>query len=142
MRNRALIARWVYERGRDAGIVSLVRREGKTYVEIADYEALRRLFGELLAEVQRIKSEGDFEGARLLVETYGVKVDPALHDEVLRRYERLDLSPYKGFINPRYTATFDEAGRVTGVTVDYTEKYDEQMLRYSRDYNTLPDVND
>ena len=142
MRNRALIARWVYERGRDTGIVELVRREGKTYVHIGDYAALRGLFGELLAEVQRVKSEGDFEGARHLVETYAVQVDPVLHAEVLERYARLDLSPYKGFINPRYTAVRGADGQITDVTLDYTEKYDEQMLRYSRDYHTLPDVNE
>lgn len=142
MRNRALIAGWAYERGRETGVVELVSRNGKTYVRIGDYAALRGLFGELLAEVQRIKSEGDFRSARRMVETYGVKVDPTLHAEVLERYARLDLLPYKGFINPKYTAVYDAAGNVTDVTVDYTEKYDEQMLRYSRDYNTLPDVND
>lgn len=142
MRNRALIARWVYERGAASGVVGLVRRDGKTYVRIGDYAALRGLFGELLAEVQRIKSEGDFAAARRLVETYAVKVDPALHAEVLERYARLDLSPYKGFINPRYTAVRGADGEITDVRLDYTEKYDEQMLRYSRDYHTLPDVNE
>lgn len=142
MRNRALIARWALEQGRDAKVVELVRRRGKTYVRINDYAALRQLFGRLLAEVQRIKSEGDYQAARRLVEDYGVSVDPELHREVLARYERLHLSPYKGFINPVYRAERDAEGRITDVTVDYTEAYDAQMLRYSRDYATLPLVND
>lgn len=142
MRNRALIARWAYEHGKDKKVVELVKRDGKTYVQINDYPALRRLFGELLAEVQRIKSEGDFEAARRLVEDYGVKVDPQLHAEILARYEKLHLSPYKGFINPVYTAVKDSEGRITDVRVSYDEPYDQQMLRYSRDYNTLPDIND
>ena len=123
-------------------MVELVRRRGKTYVRINDYAALRQLFGRLLAEVQRIKSEGDYQAARRLVEDYGVSVDPQLHREVLARYERLHLSPYKGFINPVYRAVRDAGGRITDVTVDYTEAYDAQMLRYSRDYATLPLVND
>ena len=110
-------------------------------MKINDYPALRRLFAELLAEIQRIKSEGDFEAARDLVENYGVKIDPVLHQEILQRYETLHLSPYKGFINPVYHAVFDENGQVADVTVTYDETYDEQMLRYSRDYNNLPDVN-
>ena len=142
MRNRALIARWAYEHGKDKKVVELVKRDGKTYVQINDYPALRRLFGELLAEVQRIKSEGDFEAARRLVEDYGVKVDPQLHAEILARYEKLHLSPYKGFINPVYTAVKDSEGRITDVRVNYDEPYDQQMLRYNRDYNTLPDIND
>lgn len=141
MRNRALIARWAYEKGRSQNVVELIQKQGKTYVKINDYPALRRLFAELLAEIQRIKSEGDFEAARDLVENYGVKIDPVLHQEILQRYETLHLSPYKGFINPVYHAAFDENGQVTDVTVTYDETYDEQMLRYSRDYNNLPDVN-
>lgn len=141
MRNRALIARWAYEKGRSQNVVELIQKQGKTYVKINDYPALRRLFAELLAEIQRIKSEGDFEAARDLVENYGVKIDPVLHQEILQRYETLHLSPYKGFINPVYHAAFDENGRVVDVTVTYDETYDEQMLRYSRDYNNLPDVN-
>lgn len=141
MRNRALIARWAYEKGRSQNVVELIQKQGKTYVKINDYPALRRLFAELLAEIQRIKSEGDFEAARDLVENYGVKIDPVLHQEILQRYETLHLSPYKGFINPVYHAAFDENGQVTDVTVTYGEAYDEQMLRYSRDYNNLPDVN-
>lgn len=142
MRNRALIARWVLEHGKDRNVTELVKRKGKTYVRINDYEAMRHLFGELLAEIQRIKSEGDYAAARRLVEDYGVQVDPELHREILTRYERLHLSPYKGFINPVYTAVRDAEGNITDVTVSYGEAYDDQMLRYSRDYNTLPDVNE
>lgn len=141
MRNRQLIARWAYEHGKENNVVELIKRDGKTYVQINDYEALRGLFGELLAEIQRIKSTGDFEAARAIVEEYAVNVDADLHKEILERYATLNLAPYKGFINPVYTATYDEAGNITKVTLDYTEKYDEQMLRYSRDYNFLPDVN-
>ena len=141
MRNRALIARWAYEKGRSQNVVELIQKQGKTYVKVNDYPALRCLFAELLSEIQRIKSEGDFGAARDLVENYGVKIDPVLHREILQRYETLHLSPYKGFINPVYHAAFDENGRVTDVTVSYDEAYDEQMLRYSRDYNDLPDVN-
>lgn len=141
MRNRALIARWALEKGTDRKVVELVKKKGKTFVKINDYDALRGLFGRLLAEIQRIKSEGDYEAARRLVEGYGVSVDPVLHKEILARYERLHLSPYKGFINPVYRAAFDAEGNVTDVTVDYSEAYDAQMLRYSRDYSPLPDVN-
>lgn len=142
MRNRALIAHWCYEQGRADNVVEMVRRDGKTYVQINDYAALRRLFGRLLAEIQRVKSEGDYLGAQALVEQYGVRVDPELHREVLDRYQRLDLAPYKGFINPVYTAVRDQQGHITDVTVRYDEAYDAQMLRYSRDYETLPLVND
>lgn len=142
MRNRSFIAHWALEHGRKEHVVELVKKKGKTYVRINDYAKLRDLFGELLAEVQRIKSEGDYAAARNLVETYGVKVDPELHQEVLARYEKLHLSPYKGFINPVYTPQYDADGNITDVTVSYDEPYDEQMLRYSRQYNMLPDVND
>lgn len=137
MRNRQLIARWVLEQGREAKVVELVVREGKTYVRVNDYVQLRALFGKLLAEVQRIKSEGDYEAARRLVETYGVQIDPALHAEVLQRYERLHLAPYKGFVNPVYTLQTDAEGNVTDVQIAYTEGYAEQMLRYSREYSNL-----
>ena len=137
MRNRQLIARWVWEQGREANVVEIVVREGKTYVRINDYVQLRTLFGKLLAEVQRIKSEGDYEAARRLVEDYGVQVDPKLHAEILQRYERLHLAPYKGFINPVYTLQTDAEGNVTDVQVTYTEGYAEQMLRYSREYSNL-----
>ena len=141
MRNRALIARWAYEHGKDRKVVELVKKKGKTYVKINDYEALRTLFGKLLAEIQRIKSEGDYEAARNLVEGYAVKIDTELHREILARYERLHLSPYKGFINPVYHAERDAAGRITDVKLDYSEPYDRQMLRYSREYATLGVVN-
>lgn len=134
MRNRQLIARWALEQGAEQKVVELVVRNGKTFVRINDYEHLRSLFGRLLAEVQRIKSEGDYEAARRLVETYAVRIDPALHAEVLERYRQLHLAPYKGFINPVYTPCYDVEGRWTDVKVDYTEGYAAQMLRYSRDY--------
>ena len=134
MRNRQLIARWALEQGAEQKVVELVVRDGKTFVRINDYEQLRSLFGRLLAEVQRIKSEGDYEAARQLVETYAVRMDPALHAEVLERYRQLHLAPYKGFINPVYTPCYDAEGRWTDVKVDYTEGYAAQMLRYSRDY--------
>lgn len=134
MRNRQLIARWALEQGAEQKVVELVVRNGKTFVRINDYEQLRSLFGRLLAEVQRIKSEGDYEAARQLVETYAVRIDPALHAEVLERYRQLHLAPYKGFINPVYTPCYDAEGRWTDVKVDYTEGYAAQMLRYSRDY--------
>ena len=141
MRNRQLIARWVFEKGAANHVVELVQKEGKTYVVINDYQELRRLFGELLAEVQRIKSTGDFPAARLLVETYAVKVDPNLHAEVLERYQKLNLAPYKGFVNPRYEAVKDENENIVDVKVSYEEGYAEQMLRYSRDYSPLPSIN-
>lgn len=137
MRNRQLIARWALEHGADMKAVELVRREGKTYVKVNDYQELRRLFGRLLAEVQRIKSEGDYEAARRLVEKYGVQVDSELHAEVLARYRTLHLAPYKGFVNPVYTALTDDEGKIVDVKVDYTEGYAEQMLRYGREYANL-----
>lgn len=137
MRNRQLIARWALEHGKDEKVVEMVVREGKTYVRINDYAKLRTLFGKLLAEIQRIKSEGDYEAARQLVETYGVQVDPVLHAEVLQRYRSLHLAPYKGFLNPVYTPQIDAGGNVVDVQISYTEGYAEQMLRYSRDYSNL-----
>ena len=142
MRNRQLIARWVYEHGEADKVVEMIQREGKTYVVVNDYARLRTLFGELLAEVQRIKSTGDLAAARDLVETYAVKVDPTLHAEVLARYKKLNLAPYKGFVNPRYEAVTDAEGVITDVKVSYDEGYAEQMLRYSRDYSTLPYINE
>ena len=137
MRNRSFIAHWAFEHGQKDKVVELVKRDGKTYVQINDYEKLRDLFGELLAEVQRIKSEGDFEAARQLVENYGVKVDPVLHQEVLERYAKLNLAPYKGFLNPKYDTVKDADGNIIDVVVSYGETYPEQMLRYSRDYSVL-----
>lgn len=134
MRNRALIANWCLANG---NAISLVKRDGKTYVQINDYEALRGQFASLLAEVQRIKSEGDYEAGRALVETYGVNIDPELHAEVLERYKRLDIAPYKGFLNPRMLPVHNAKGEVVDISLDYSESYDEQMLRYSRQYATL-----
>ncbi len=141
MRNRALIARWAYEQGKEDNVVEMVKHDGKTYVKINDYVKLRGLFARLLAEIQRIKSTGDFAAAQQLVENYGVKIDQELHKEVLDRYSKLNLAPYKGFINPVYTAVKDADGNITDVTIDYTEGYADQMLRYSKDYRTLPNVN-
>ena len=141
MRNRQLIARWTFEKGAADKVVELVKKDGKTYVKINDYQKLRTLFGQLLAEIQRIKSEGDFEAARKLVEKYAVKIDPVLHAEILARYEKLHLAPYKGFVNPKYELVTDDNGNITDVTVDYSEGYVEQMLRYSKDYSPLPSVN-
>lgn len=140
MRNRALIARWAFEHGKGKGkdgkdVIEMVDRQGKTYVVINDFEALRNLFGQLLAEIQRIKSTGDFKGARDLVETYGVKIDPAMHKQVLERYTKLNIAPYKGFINPVYKAVTDSKGNITDVTISYTEGYAEQMMRYSKQYH-------
>lgn len=137
MRNRQLIARWVFEQGAADKVVELKKREGKTFVVIHDYQQLRVLFGKLLAEVQRIKSEGDYEAGRSLVENYGVKIDPVLHHEIRERYVRLHLSPYKGFVNPVMREVKDNSGHLTDITLDYTEGYAEQMLRYSRDYSYL-----
>lgn len=136
MRNRKLIAEWAYEHGRDANVIELVKQDGKTYIKINDYEALRNLFGQLLTEVQRIKSEGDYAAGRDLVEKYAVKVDPELHREVLDRYAKLDIAPYKGFVNPVYTPVVKD-GEIVDVRVDYTEDYMPQMLRYSKDYSGL-----
>jgi dipeptidyl-peptidase-3 len=141
MRNRQLIARWAYEKGKGGNVVSFEKKNGKTFVRINDYPGLRRLFGVLLAEVQRIKSEGDFKAGRQLVEAYAVKVDFMLHAEVLERYARLNLSPYKGFVNPVMKEIKNTAGEVTDVVLDYTEGYAEQMLRYSKDYSFLPAYN-
>ena len=135
MRNRALIAYWTLEHAN--GAVELVKKGGKTFVQVNDYAALRGLFGELLAEIQRIKSEGDFEAARKLVEQYAVNIDPDLHHEILERYKKLDLAPYKGFINPWMKLEYGEDGNVKAVTLDYTETYAHQMLRYSEEYATL-----
>ena len=138
MRNRQLIARWAYEHGKADNVVEFAKRDGKTYVVINDYEKLRSLFGKLLAEVQRIKSEGDYESGKNLVEEYGVIVDQDLHNEVLARYENLHIAPYKGFVNPVYTPITDENGNITDIQISYNEGYAEQKLRYSKDYSPLP----
>lgn len=137
MRNRKLISEWAYEHGRKDNVIEMVDIDGKTFIKINDYKRLRELFGELLGEIQRIKSEGDYEAGRDLVEKYAVKVDPKLHKEVLDRYAHLNIAPYKGFVNPVYTPVFDANGNITDVTIDYTETYIPQMLRYSRDYSPL-----
>ncbi|MBD5252468.1 MAG: dihydrofolate reductase [Bacteroides sp.] len=137
MRNRQLIAAWAYEHGKADNVIELVKRDGKTYIQINDYEKLRDLFGQLLAEIQRIKSEGDYAAGEALVEQYAVKVDPAIHNEVLERYAALDVAPYKGFVNPVYTPVMDKDGNITDVTISYEEDYLPQVMRYSRDYRTL-----
>ena len=137
MRNRALIAHWCMENGASEQVMELVVKDGKTFLRINDYEKLRALIATLLAEVQRIKSEGDYEAARDLVERYGVKVDARLHQEILTRYEQLHLAPYKGFLNPVMTPVRNEQGEITDITLDYSESYAQQMLRYSKDYGFL-----
>jgi dipeptidyl-peptidase-3 len=148
MRNRQLIANWVYEHAtnKEVEIVEIptTNDQGLTtkhYLRINDYQGLRRLYGELLAEIQRITSEGDYAAAKEMVEKYAVKVNPELHKEVLARYQKLNLAPYKGFVNPVYTAVRDAEGNITDVKIDFTEGYIDQHLRYSRDYSPLPDVN-
>ena len=138
MRNRQLISKWVFEKGQPDNVIELVKRDGKTYIKINDYTKMRELIGQLLAEVQRIKSEGDYAAGAKLVETYAVKVDPELHKEVLDRYAKLDIAPYRGFVNPVYTPVTDKDGNITDVTITYGEDYLPQVLRYSRDYRTLP----
>ena len=137
MRNRKLISEWCYQKGLKDNVIEYVKRDGKTYIKVNDYMKLRDLFGELLAEIQRIKSEGDYEAGRQLVETYGVKVDPVIHKEVLARYEGLNIAPYKGFVNPIYTPIYDKNGKLVDVKISYTENYIDQMLRYGQDYSPL-----
>ncbi len=137
MRNRKLISEWCMAKGKDAKVIELYDMNGKTYLHINDYEALRNLFGKLLGEIQRIKSEGDYEAGRDLVEKYGVKVDPKLHAQILDRYAHLNIAPYKGFVNPVYTPVTDADGNITDITVSYDEDYIPQHLRYSRDYSPL-----
>ena len=137
MRNRQLISAWAFEKGKKDNVIEFVTRDGKTFIKINDYAKLRTLFGNLLAEIQRIKSEGDYEAGRQLVETYAVKVDPKLHKEVLDRYATLSIAPYKGFVNPSYSIVNDAAGNPVDVTITYGEDYPAQMLRYSRDYSPL-----
>ena len=141
MRNRQLIAQWVYEHGKTNNVVELKKKEGKTFVVINDYEAMRGLIGELLAEIQRIKSEGDFNAAKNLVETYGVKVDPEIHKEIRERYAALSIAPYKGFVNPRYEPEYDNNGNITDIRVRYDESFVQQMVRYAKEYSNLPNLN-
>lgn len=142
MRNRQLIARWVYEKGKAENVVEYKIKDGKTYVVVNDYAKLRTLFGDLLAEIQRIKSEGDFNGAKAIVANYAVEVDQKLHKEVLERYKTLNMKPYKGFVNPVFQLVQDKDGNITDVKIFYTEGYAEQMIRYSKEFSTLPTYND
>lgn len=142
MRNRQLIARWVYEKGKGDNVVEFKVKDGKTYVVVNDYTKLRNLFGDLLAEIQRVKSEGDFKGAKALVDNYAVKVDPKLHKEILERYAKLNIKPYKGFVNPTYELVTGKDGKITDVKISYKEGYVDQMLRYAKEYSTLPTYND
>jgi dipeptidyl-peptidase-3 len=142
MRNRALIANWVLAHtNADKPEAEIIVRDGKHYLQINDYKGLRALYGQLLAIVQEVVSTGDYAQARQLVEDYAVRVDPDLHQEMLARYKPLNIPPYKGFVNPVYTPVMDKEGNITDVTIDYSEGYIEQHLRYSRDYSELPDIN-
>ncbi|NDW17339.1 dihydrofolate reductase [Dysgonomonas sp. 216] len=142
MRNRQLIAKWVFEKGKPDNVVEMKQRDGKTFVVINDYTKLRNLFGELLAEIQRIKSEGDYNAAKQIVEDYAVKVDQTLHNEIIARYQKLELKPYKGFINPVLEAITDGNGKITDIKVTYTENYTDQMMRYAKEFSSLPTYND
>jgi dipeptidyl-peptidase-3 len=137
MRNRQLVAKWAFEKGQKEKVAEFVKKDGKTYVQINDYDKLRVLFGELLREIQRIKSEGDYKAATALVEGYGVKVDPELHKEVLARFEKLNVAPYKGFIQPKLVPVM-QGEEITDVKVEYPSNFAEQMLEYSREYGLLP----
>ena len=141
MRNRSLISRWLLEKGAPNNILEIKQRDGKTFVVINDYVKMRELIGQLLAEVQRIKSEGDWNSAKKMIETYAVKVDQNLHSEILERYSKLNIAPYRGFVNPVLTPVFDKSGKVLDVKISYTEGFAEQMLRYSKSYQTLPAIN-
>jgi dipeptidyl-peptidase-3 len=140
MRNRALNAYWVYEKGKADNVVEFVKKNGKTYVQINDYNKLRSLFGELLREIQRIKSEGDFEAGKHLVETYGVKVNQDLHKEVLDRYKNLNLKAYKGFIQPRLVPVMN-GDQITDVKIEYPGSFLDQMMEYAEKYSFLPVLN-
>lgn len=137
MRNRQLISKWMLEQSEQDKAIEIRERDGKMYLVVNDYEKLHTRFGELLREIQRIKSTGDFEAAKEMVEKYAIKIDPVMHKQILERYAALNMSPYKGFVNPVYSASFDDNGRFTGLSIDYTEGYAEQHLRYSRDYSFL-----
>ena len=141
MRNRQLIAKWVLEQGAADNVVEYKQRDGKTFVVINDYDKLRALFGQLLGEVQRITSEGDAKAASKLIEEYAVKVDPVLHKEIKERYEKLNLRPYKGFVNPSFNVEKDENGQIKNISLTYDESYVDQMLRYAKDFSVLPTYN-
>ena len=136
MRNRALIANWCFEKGEEENIIEKEVRDGKTYLKINDYEQLRKLFGKLLAEIQKIKSTGDYDAAKDLVETYGVKINPTLHKEVKRRFEALDIAPYGGFVNPEFVVTKD-GDKIKDITLRYPTNYVQQMLDYDRQYHFI-----
>ena len=142
MRNRQLIARWVFEKAKSDNAVELRERDGKTYVVINDYKKVQAYFGDLLAEIQRIKSTGDFQAAHDIVERYAVKLDPVLHKQILDRYAGLNIAPYKGFVNPIYKPIFDKNGNFVDLKIDYSENYVEQNLRYSTEYSSLPTFNE
>ena len=137
MRNRAAICHWVYEKGSVENVVELFKRNEKTYIKINNYIRLRQLFGELLKEIQRIKSEGDYDAGRALIEKYGVKIDPGLHAEIIARYAKLNLAPYTGFLNPDLVPVYNSKGEITDVEVVYVKDYLEQMMKYGRDYSFL-----
>lgn len=141
MRNRALIARWVLDKGSKNNVMEVIKRDGKTYLKINDYKSLRKLIGDLLAHIQQIKSTGDYAAAKTLVENYAVKVDPAVHKEILERYAKLNLAPYKGFVNPVYKPVYDKKGKITDVKISYDEGFAEQHLRYAKEYSNLPIYN-
>ncbi|MGN6478090.1 MAG: dipeptidyl-peptidase 3 family protein, partial [Flavipsychrobacter sp.] len=137
MRNRALVAYWAYEKGKKDNVVSFVKKNGKTYVQVNDYEKLRQLFGQLLREIQRIKSEGDYKAGKNLVENYGVKINRALHKEVLDRYAKLNIKPYRGFIQPKLIPVMD-GDKITDVKIEYPTSFYQQMLEYGKNYGYLP----
>jgi dipeptidyl-peptidase-3 len=137
MRNRQIVAKWAYEKGQKDNVVEFVKNNGKTYVQINDYNKLRDLFGQLLREIQRIKSEGDYNAGKNLVEQYGVKVDPVLHNEVLARYAKLNVRPYRGFIQPRLVPVMD-GDKITDVKVEYPDSFFQQMMEYAKKYSFLP----
>jgi len=141
MRNRQLIAAWAFEKGKADNVIEIKVRDGETFVVVNDYEKLRTLFGQLLAIIQQIKSTGNFEAGKNIVETYGVKVNKSLHAEVLERYKKLNLAPYRGFVNPVYSLITDKHGKVTDVSISYDENYIDQNLRYSKEYSSLPTFN-
>ena len=141
MRNRQLVAAWAFEKGAKDKVIEKVERDGKTYFVINDYDKLRDLFGQLLRELQRVKSEGDYEAGKALIETYGVKVDQKLHAEVLERFKKLNIAPYKGFIQPKLVPVKDDKGEITDVKVEYPTSFPEQMLEYSANYSFLPNYN-
>jgi dipeptidyl-peptidase-3 len=137
MRGRSAISHWVYENGKAENVIQMFRKDGKSYVKINDYKKLQTLFGELLKEIQRIKSEGDFEGGKNIIENFGVKVDASIHNELLDRYAKLNLAPYTGFVNPKLVPILDGKGEITDIKVEYTDDYLGQMMDYGKKYSFL-----